>query len=1447
MDVVYKKRFGTSGISGQLYETKLISLILFRLLHDDSVEEFYLASNMDEIGSFDDICLKMKIVGQSRPIVLFIQVKHRDNDDKFLTLDNKNDAVKWSDSILKIKKKINSNKSNDKLFSGDIDETEYVFVLYTNANCDFDSHDEFESDYASCLNNLIATSATVGSRPLYNEKDIEEFGEKILKEEIAILVERFAKFLGDKTNQTMNIMNDEYILRYHVILSQKIVNVSKIQTEDDTHESKWRTLTFRKEFFNSDDEYVALFRYYLYEQILKNQVKTRRQNSGPEKKPALDRSMSEPNAFTEKLITVFLSEPTAEALSPLIENQITFNKMGKLEFFTERPVNQAKKISQINVSQSTIDLAKEIAAKTKLLSLQLKVPVAFGNIDLAISGGQKKIERRLHHLTDVIVGLCLNSTQNESNHKIVRIDDTIDSGLLSANGGLATTVGNILTYDDNTNLLKFADDYTLLQDNAKSLYLKLNHKIENLHEYRFEVNTTKFPKLSFDCANIAREFLSKLVIYTKQSNHYEVEDILKKDIQKYLSADPRNCPVSADSVFLYYHNVIQKWWMSPKTGPYLTKTSDIFVQAINNTVVEPQLSALQNTFYMTNIKYFGCNFTENTLKSFKLSDVFSTIILVTDITALTAIKVIQCLRNTYFSNKYTVLDFECVLNLPTTAFCALDAELRKTEKIIIMVFDNTHVSGGLRIRLYELSQAMKEKQVIMITNKALIKVIKECFTNSEVVHDETQSLNALTPESRQDIIKNARVIFQGKEISLEVVADDESVAFIKGPVLNKIIRNEPISLGTSLSNSNYEEIKDLYVDRRVSQSTDDAYGETDYDNVRFVKTFRDIDDDAVLITAAPGMGKSTLLTHLSLKTKDLDEKLWVVRINLLDYSKEFYRWQENKTNVNTVEMLKFMCHVILKNNNISIDLKEENNKMYLDNCINDEWVLFELNMFLHFYNERKLMFLFDGFDEICPHYKENVIKFFEVVRNFPQKNKMWVTSRPYSDILPDLHRALGKSYKLEHMSDSEQAIYLKSIWRLKLIFGKLNEVQLKNISTYMTFISEIMSSMYSPDALHFRFRKIYYIFFEFVKSHFPHIITRRGYPSYRDRNIIYHTLPEERGAPKAMMVEILSDDQRPSVENTEVDTLLGTPLLLYFIAEYFLQVIDTSESITKWQLGMNILSIYEMFIESKLKKVLFQDKNKMDVYNPDIMSKFEKERAECVMLHKKIATYVLLGSPIFNGLMLDEFKEMDPLYEGGLEEFNSIINTIKTGAEKTGLISHVTADDVPVFIHRTFTEYFAAEFICDILKSNKYEFEKKKLLYTTTHICHKNDVFPWISKKKEMDEDLKGIIRKIEDTNPLLLTWYKNFMATANWPLELYIRIMNSSQEDYEKDYINQFNEHYAYIVLYKLQPKDREVALKKFQKNLIVKMRPHLRKFFAPICSAGKKSWLRRAISYNL
>ncbi|XP_038122473.1 uncharacterized protein LOC119771135, partial [Culex quinquefasciatus] len=74
----FAKRQGTAA-AGQQYESKLLTMVLFQLLHNDQVESFYLGSNLDGIGALDDIVLKTHVRGKSR--LQFVQCKHRKEED----------------------------------------------------------------------------------------------------------------------------------------------------------------------------------------------------------------------------------------------------------------------------------------------------------------------------------------------------------------------------------------------------------------------------------------------------------------------------------------------------------------------------------------------------------------------------------------------------------------------------------------------------------------------------------------------------------------------------------------------------------------------------------------------------------------------------------------------------------------------------------------------------------------------------------------------------------------------------------------------------------------------------------------------------------------------------------------------------------------------------------------------------------------------------------------------------------------------------------------------------------------------------------------------------------------------------------------------------------------------------------------------------------------------
>ncbi|CAB3232265.1 unnamed protein product [Arctia plantaginis] len=1417
----YKKRPGTSGISGQLYETKLISLILFRLLHNENVEDFLLASNMDEIGAFDDVCLKLKLKDHDRHFLVLIQAKHKENDAA--TLDDKNELAKWCESITKIREKYSCNKNKDLYFSGQFNDTDCLFIVYTNAKYDFGKtvpNRVFENSYANKLNDLISTGA-VGLQPNYTDKDVEDYNLIILNEEMTVLAEYFEKYLHDNTS--MNIMNNEYIIKYHVILKEKVVNVSEIQEKRGL---RCRILSFQDDFFKPTEKYFVLFRKDLYKHVLKNRDKIKCKKT------------------LNALISAFLTEPCGATLSPLIENHITY-KNEKLTFLMKRPQSEIERLEQINISVETIYDTKAATAANILKSLALPVPIAFGNIDLAIRGTPSKIEQRLNHLTNFMVELLENAVQTE-HYKVITIDDNIDEGLLNSNGGIGGGVGNILDYDMITKLFKFTSDYESLQNNAKYLYLNLKERFNNLDEYRFDVKTLKFPKLSLDYSNMAKDFLSRLLIYEKQSNHFEVEVKLKNEIKEFLISNPQSASVDSDTIFIHYHHVILNWWLSSTTESYLSKENNKFQLSINQIIKEPQMSSLQKTFYIHKIRNIDYCFTDDALQSLKSLNTLSRTVIITDITTLTTMKVIQLLRNREDSD-LVIIDLEYVMTLMTIHFCKLIEELSKTKKLVIMVCNSKQDTE----RLTQLEQAIAKLKLIIITQKLLIETVNKYFLPTEIIYDEKQSLIDLTPDSKNVLIKTAEVIFQDETIDLELLIDDISVKFINRTVLSKIMRGETLNIGGSLSSFNYEEIKNVYINRKVSQTTvlDDninpmyfkahedyfsIYSNEKYDDLERnvpLDTFIDIKDHAVLITAPPGMGKSTLLTHLSIKTKEFDKTLWIVRINLLEHSKQFYNWQVCETDMDSIETMKFICQIILKNHDLEISLKEIDNKMYLDDCTSDEWAAFVLNLFLHSYNNGKVIFLFDGFDEICPNYKDCVIKFFHIVKNYPQKNKMWVTSRPYCDILPDLKRIIGKSYGLEYINETEQEMYLKKIWKYKLKFDQFTNIQRHNAFSFINFMSENqLINNKTADSLQLKLREIYYLFNNYILLNMPPVDIDS--PLYFDQYNSYNSfgITDKDSLNTNNETKYVYDAfgaARPIKVRLQDETLLRSPLLIYLIADYFVNLICNKTKSYQWDPYINVHKIYEMFIETKLKKILFEEKNKMDIYNPDIMDRFKQDLVDCRILHMKLAACLLFGSPVFSTESFEEFEKIDPLMQRGFAELDRMIDIIRAGKERTGLISHLTVDNLPVYIHATFTEYFAAEFMCEVFEAKVFEITDKILLYCAL-ICSYScePILAWIYGKRKLNKNLDEIISHIESQLPFISHWYRELFYCDGWSRKQSIRLMASSEKDFESIDTFKYNEDYV-EKLKALQPKERDMHIQKIRETIVPNMKPHLKKHF--------------------
>ncbi|XP_039432348.1 uncharacterized protein LOC120415041 [Culex pipiens pallens] len=131
----YFKRPGTANV-GQIYETKILTMVLFRLLHDDQIESFHLGNNLNEAGAFDDVVLRICTGGKVQ--VYCLQAKHRkatssvSYEDLVDTQKTKDDfrLKKYFEGFLKIRHAFRPDSDHD-IFHGDYEKTELELIIFT--------------------------------------------------------------------------------------------------------------------------------------------------------------------------------------------------------------------------------------------------------------------------------------------------------------------------------------------------------------------------------------------------------------------------------------------------------------------------------------------------------------------------------------------------------------------------------------------------------------------------------------------------------------------------------------------------------------------------------------------------------------------------------------------------------------------------------------------------------------------------------------------------------------------------------------------------------------------------------------------------------------------------------------------------------------------------------------------------------------------------------------------------------------------------------------------------------------------------------------------------------------------------------------------------------------------------------------------------------------------
>jgi ankyrin repeat protein len=170
----------------------------------------------------------------------------------------------------------------------------------------------------------------------------------------------------------------------------------------------------------------------------------------------------------------------------------------------------------------------------------------------------------------------------------------------------------------------------------------------------------------------------------------------------------------------------------------------------------------------------------------------------------------------------------------------------------------------------------------------------------------------------------------------------------------------------------------------------------------------------MLISDTAGMGKSTVLTHLSKEIKRTFPAKWVVRIDLNDHTDVLKVLKQGQ--IDKEKAIEFVSEKMLK-------LKPG----------------LEMELFKHCCEKKQkvgIVIMLDGFDEISPFYKEIVFDLLQALRQTAVE-ELWVTTRPH--LRQELEDKLVQlSFTLQPFSEKNKIEFLTKFWSLKDWFTEMN-------------------------------------------------------------------------------------------------------------------------------------------------------------------------------------------------------------------------------------------------------------------------------------------------------------------------------------------------------------------------------------------------------------------------
>jgi ankyrin repeat protein len=333
-----------------------------------------------------------------------------------------------------------------------------------------------------------------------------------------------------------------------------------------------------------------------------------------------------------------------------------------------------------------------------------------------------------------------------------------------------------------------------------------------------------------------------------------------------------------------------------------------------------------------------------------------------------------------------------------------------------------HVTSSSVTDSFPLTDLLHEEKITIGEEPALSTC---CGYNGKYYVDRTFNHNIVI---RQDISSDER---QGKFADLVASTEQEFRQLCQQNPTSNVHWLENDKSGELIWQQSQGNLKTLrkYVDGQKFKS----YAPRDLDNLLQQAKHKRV----MLIADKAGMGKSTVLTHLSKRILELFPDHWFVRINLNSYTDLWEVQKERK--MERGDVLEFLSKEVL---NLKSYLEEE---------------LFKKNFEGNEVN--KVVVMVDGFDEICPGYKKTVIDMLQILKQ-TSVAQLWVTTRPHlKEELEDNLQQL--SYTLQPFSEVEQVELLRKLWLQTSNIKTMDQDRLKIYA--VTLIRHLAQSVKDKD------------------------------------------------------------------------------------------------------------------------------------------------------------------------------------------------------------------------------------------------------------------------------------------------------------------------------------------------------------------------------------------------